>query len=206
MSDTFKTAEIRWFIVGFIPEKIKKRLDLRIFKNQPEREDIYLKTDDGKNTGVKIREERLEIKTLLSMTGKHISYKKISGEIGLWIKIGSLLKKESQSLFKGNEIRVRKKRSILGLQYKKSKIIPYHYDLINLASGCMIEVSEIKIMKNNYWSINLECWNTDEDPAISLVDYASFAFTKYLSVFQKNSYLTDQNCLSYPEFLGSLHY
>lgn len=204
MSDTFKTAEIRWFVVGSIPERIKKRLDLRSFTQQPERVDIYLKTKDSNNTGIKIREERLEIKTLLNTTGKLVTYKKISGEITLWIKIGSYLKKESQSLFKGNEIKVRKKRSVLGLQTKKNKIIPFLNDLTNLPSGCMIEVSEITIKTNKYWSINLECWDMNQDPAIALIDYADFTFNNYLSVFQKNGYLTEQNCLSYPEFLGSL--
>ena len=146
----------------------------------------------------------MEIKTLLNLTGKRISIKKITGEIGLWIKIGSYLKKESQSLFKGNEVRVIKRRSILGLHYRKNKIVPYLNELTDLSSGCMIEVSEIKIKKNNYWSINLECWDMDNDLTNALEEYASYTFKKYLSVFQKDGYLTDQNCLSYPEFLGSL--
>ncbi len=83
----FTTAEVRWFFEGPVPDEIEQwfcRSNLAL-KAAP-REDHYLLFPAVLGLGLKLREGRLEVKTLIKTLGVRSFTADVAGTVQVWKK------------------------------------------------------------------------------------------------------------------------
>src|SRR2546427_265985 len=83
----FTTAEVRWFFEGPVPDEIEQwfcRSNLAL-KAAP-REDHYLLFPAVLGLGLKLREGRLEVKTLIKTLGVRSFTADVAGTVEVWKK------------------------------------------------------------------------------------------------------------------------
>lgn len=198
------TAEIRWFIEGSIPNEI-----FNLFGNEvmqfPERNDYYLIFPESSRISLKLREGRLEIKSLIR-EGEDYQFSKTGvGKIGIWEKWGNSLQiQDPESFFSSNGVEILKKRSLTGLTMKGEKIFQVIPDraFYETEYGCTVELSSVMIYKRTFWSVNLECWDLTASPDIRLTEFLDYFFKFMLNdISEIRHFFHTGNALSYPQFL-----
>ena len=90
--------------------------------------------------------------------------------------------------------------------HKKDQIIII-YPANNIYShqkGCLVELAQVEINNQKYWSINFESWSDNDDSGKDLPHYLDF-FLEHLDINTAIfKYLNPKQALSYPQFLLSL--
>ena len=198
------TYEVRWFDSGNIPEIIeywfKQNCLLSSTKLPEEREDVYLYTPECDYLGIKLRQGGLEIKWRYPVTTTIHSGSLVEGNIEKWKKWRcSDFSGESFSLqqITDNPVWIKVKKIRYSQQYtvvlKSPKAVSTDIDIDN---GCSLEITDIEINGNKWWSIALEAFGEDFHLEDNLHATAALIFNSYdrLPLEAKNSF-------SYPSWL-----
>lgn len=153
--DILSTCEIRWFGCGELPlEPIGNLLHSlnANWKEETPRTDHYLSLPPERMTGVKFREGKIEIKWLDAIHSSPEGW--VAGALESWRKL-SMPADQSPWVESSNWIAVQKRRRMLHWVLRNSHVTLANGDE-RAATCCVQEFSEVKIGRNQYWSICLE--------------------------------------------------
>ena len=189
------TYEVRWFYSGNIPENLefwfKQNCLLSPTKLPEKREDVYLYTPECDYLGIKLRQGGLEVKWRYPAKTLVNSGSLIEGNVEKW-------KKWRCSDFSGESfsseqigdnpvwVKVNKVR-------KSPKAVLTDIDIDN---GCSLELTNVEINGNKWWSVGLEAFGEDCNLKDNLYATAAFVFNNYDSFP-----LQVTNSYSYPSWL-----
>jgi len=163
------SAELRWFINEDIPVEVKKWFNAsKLKKESKERTDTYLIYPKVKTCGVKFRNNKFEIKTLVEDLGLQEYSPNVKGHAGIWEKWSTkdeLIKTFKQKVAEGEAdwIAVKKKRVTRKFSVDKTSIKEVDDPQRNLDNGCNVELTKIEIDKKKYWSLAFDSFSEKDD-------------------------------------------
>ena len=91
------SAEVRWFFRGQSPAEVKHWLDMGEQHKQEAREDEYVLIPSCQTTGIKLRNDRFEIKALTCRVGEERFAAKIEGVVEKWAKLILAVPREARN-------------------------------------------------------------------------------------------------------------
>lgn len=202
------SAEIRWFFEGRMEDEARHWIEQEPKVSLPEeRVDIYFVYPNSTKCGIKLREERLEVKAL-SRKEKRIHFLKgLNGEIELWEKfvINKLNFRVSSFDQKANNIvRVKKKRWRCLWKWTKGELSRYSSESA-IVEGCQLELTSIEIDKKYFWSLGFESFSKT-DHRILILEKALHLTSQFKELIQLNKKGIFKKAIaaSYPEILHSI--
>ncbi len=181
------TMELRWFYRGTIPEEIKQWFgaDSLVGHLTPpeEREDLYLYAAGCDYLGIKFRQNKLEVKWRQEELGV-LRADKVEGKAEKWVKWSCKDPTPESFLVasvaeKGEWVSVKKVRSQ------------------RLYETCAVEIAQVNIRDNDWWSLGFETLGEDEHLMDNLKAVASQLFQSY-----HGSLLQAQDSFAYPKLLA----
>lgn len=204
------TAELRWFARGTLPEDIAHWFQQDCLGEQQsspeEREDVYLYLPCCDYLNIKLRQERLEIKWRKAELGVLCFGDRVEGKAEKWVKW--TCEDPTNEMFnpaavveKGLWVSVKKVRSQRQYQVlprESIKAVPVNE---SIDQGCTVELTQLGINGNAWWSFAFEAFGEDEKLMDTLQAVASWVFKTY-----RGSKLQAQDSYSYPSWLSSLMY
>jgi len=181
----FYSAETRWFFEGTLPESVTAWFDSSLTaRREPNRTDEYLLLPGCTTTGVKLREERLEVKAQIHPPERVAYDHTVSGTRDAWVKW-------SRPIGEGGALRnirtaendrwafVQKTRSLRVLSLDSGPPLEIIDPATRLANGCQLELSTVRAAvgrldsppspndwdsAGEWWSLSLEAfapWHCD---------------------------------------------
>ncbi|MBW4663021.1 MAG: hypothetical protein KME01_02285 [Chroococcus sp. CMT-3BRIN-NPC107] len=197
------TTELRWFYPGKLPEAISAWFNAqylgKALESPEKREDIYLYVaSDCDYMGIKLRQGRLEIKWRKAELGILRVIEGVEGKLETWNKWtceDSTAKNfQPQSVIdKSHWVRVSKVRQQRKYQVLSKNLVQDVPLNTIFDNGCDVELTQLNISGNDWWSIALEAFgeSTDNLPVV-----ANRVFQRYnaLALAAKNSF-------AYPSWL-----
>ena len=212
----FTTAEVRWFFEGPVPDEIEQwfcRSSL-VFKAAP-REDHYLLFPVALGLGLKLREGRLEVKSLIKTLGVRSFTADVAGIVQVWKKedYGETAVKEFERLQKSAPhlwIAVRKDRTLRKSSLEGATIVEVPADRVVLRDGCNAEVTKLTVGGSAYWSFNFEAYG-NSSRVVDCLQRAALHVLKdncrprlfKTSASSADAFPAEKSC-SYPEWLWRL--
>lgn len=195
------SVELRWFKHGALPEEIAQWFQQYEGVAPPEeREDIYLYVPENDYMGLKLRQGRLEIKWRKAQLGILRFRDTIEGKAEKWVKW--LCEDPTQESFQLQDVMgkswvsVKKRRFQRRYQFADRLIKAVGVNE-SINQGCNVELTQLIIIGNQWWSIAFEAFGEDERLMDSLKSVASEVFQTYrgLELLAKDSY-------AYPSWLS----
>jgi len=206
------TAELRWFYPGTTPAAVKGWFEAEALGPPPSptesREDLYLEADCP-DLGLKLREERLELKLRRRQLGAwRISEawappggSRVVGEAGQWSKwscedsSGQPLLPEA-ALAQGSWIPVQKARSQRKYRIKAGHAPIAESGTIGIERGCTLEITALQLQGASWWSLAFEAFGPEADLVDTLQTTVEWAFQTY-----DGPQLQQQASSAYPAWL-----
>ena len=164
----FTTAEVRWFFEGPIPDEIERWFyRSSLAHHAGPREDYYLLLPASLGLGLKLREGRLEMKTLVESRGIRAFTANAVGKVQVWKKeaYGGPAVKEFERLRSSAPnlwLAVRKERTLRRFSLEGASIIEVPADRVFLRDGCNAELAKVIVDGSAYWSFNFEAYGNPE--------------------------------------------
>lgn len=178
------STELRFFFTSVLDPSLEKMLVELQLEQQEARTDFYFPFHQSATCGVKWREGRLEVKSLVR--DHHMELVTFQ----TWEK---LMLEEVEGLSKTEGVAVEKKRWLIFYNEKMQPVDP------SKPPHCQLEISKLKLAGKNYSSLCLEASGDQEDKRIVLVKNT---FQKLLQQYpQVSTLLAKQQPQSYPQFL-----
>jgi hypothetical protein len=206
----YLTAEIRWFRPGKVPEEIGDWFNRSAFEHRPGvRTDTYLVYPTAEAAGVKFRENRFEIKTFVKTLDGLSIRERIRGRMEVWEK-WSMEGVSVAGLFAdtGGEpdiwIDVRKRRTTRVFSTEGEKIVETDSSERSglPGNGCFIELTDIGIGEEQFWTLGLEAFGIEE----SLEDNLRRTAIHFFDTDEVSLGFEEKDSYSYPVFLRKFHY
>ena len=212
----FTTAEVRWFFEGPVPDEIEQwfcRSNLAL-KAAP-REDHYLLFPAVLGLGLKLREGRLEVKTLIKTLGVRSFTADVAGNVQVWKKeaYGEPAVTEFERLRTSAPhlwIAVRKERTLRRFSLEDASIGEVPADRVFLRDGCNAELTMITVGGSAYWSFNFEAYGNPsrvedflQQVAIHVLKDERRPRQFKTSASSADAFSAQHSC-SYPEWLEKL--
>ncbi|MUL35602.1 hypothetical protein [Gloeocapsopsis dulcis] len=199
------TAEMRWFNPGKLPEGVLQWFEqdqLGYLAPAEEREDIYLYVPESEFVGIKLRQGRLEIKWRKAELGD-LQFGKVTGKTEKWAKW--LCEDASNESFQPQDVmgkkawvslkkmRTQRKYRISPEQTIVAISVNDSSDCAECSAGgdrtCSVEITQLEINSNPWWSLAFEASIIDESPLANLKCVAEWIFENYPGELQiENSY------------------
>lgn len=190
------TAEMRWFYPGKLTEGVLqwfKQDQLGYLTPAEEREDIYLYVPESEFVGIKLRQRRLEIKWRQAELG-NLQFGKVTGKSEKWTKW--LCEDPSNECFQPQDAMGKKAWVIIKKvrMQRKYQISPEQIIVaipVNDSSvrTCSVEITQLEMNHNLWWSLAFEASVNDESPLDNLKCVAEWIFETYPGELQiENSY------------------
>lgn len=201
------TYEVRWFYAGNIPENVeywfKHNCLLSPIKVPEKREDVYLYLPKCDYLGIKLRQGALEIKWRYPQSNAIRFGSLIEGNLEKWKKWRCLDSTEEtfQLAQIGDNpiwVRVAKVRysQLYQVTANTAKPVSTDTDIDDVDNGCTLELTNVEINGNTWWSIALEAFGEHSKLKSNLQLTADFVFRDY-NIFT----LQVENSYSYPRLL-----
>jgi len=158
------TAEVRWFFDGPVPSEIEQWFCRGgLLSAAAAREDFYLRFPASLGLNVKLREGRLEIKSLMTTLGSRRFAPDAAGTVQLWEKRtgGDAAAAEFEWLRTSAPdlwIAVRKGRTLRKFACNGEAIAEVDAGTVLPAEGCIAELTKILVNGADYWSFAFEAW------------------------------------------------
>lgn len=197
------STELRWFYPGKLPEAISAwfRTEYlgKVLEPPEKREDVYLAiASDCDYMGIKLRQRRLEIKWRKAELGVLIITKGVEGKLETWDKWTCEDSKaenfQPQSVIhKSHWIKVSKVRQQRKYQVLDRKLVQNVPLNAAVDQGCNLELTQLSIGGNDWWSIALEAFGVSTD---NLHIVANKVFQHYNA-----SPLQPKDSFAYPRWL-----
>lgn len=208
------SVEVRWFFSGPVPGEFEEWFcrNSAAF-TASSREDLYLRFPASLGLNVKLREGRLEIKSLMKTLGARSFTPDVAGNVQMWKKWsgGEAAVEEFERLRTSAPhlwIAVRKERTLRKFSVGGASIVEVDAGRFFPPEGCNIELTRITVDGTAYWSLAFEAYG---DPA-RIEGYLQRIAERVLSdkrrprPFKTCSSSADafsaDNSHSYPEWLG----
>ncbi|HAX77047.1 MAG TPA: hypothetical protein DCY88_14715 [Cyanobacteria bacterium UBA11372] len=181
------SIELRWFYPGTLPPEIQDWFNSQAQGVPPEapeqREDFYLLLPECETLGIKLRQERLEIKWRKAELGVLRFGDNVEGKAEKWVKwicedntVESLVKVDVES--KAYWVGVLKERSL------------------RKYPNCNVEITRLTIEGNAWWSFAFEAYGEEANLIDNLQSAANLVFQTY-----SGSYFQLQDSYAYPKWL-----
>jgi len=202
------SAELRWFERGRLPEATSQWFqqdELGDYLAPPEeREDVYLYLPGCEYIGIKLRQGQLEIKWRKAELGSVRFGDTVEGKAEKW---GKWLCEDSTSesfqpqdvVGEKSWVNVKKARSQRRYQVLPGKLIKAVPVTESIAQGCTVELTQLSINSNDWWSLAFEAVGEDDCLMNNLEAVARRVFKSY-----RGSKLQPQNCFAYPTWLSAV--
>ena len=182
------SLEMRWFYAGKLPVATSNWFgqDALGGEMQPpeEREDIYLYSLGCEYLGIKLRQGRLEIKWRNAELGV-VSWGGVEGKLEKWGKW--LCEDSTKESFRPE---VLEGKSWINVKKVRSQ---------RLYDDCAIELTELNIKGNDWWTIGFETVGTEASKRNQLQNLASKVFQSYV-----NLELTNNHSYGYAKWLSKV--
>lgn len=196
------TAEVRWFFEGSIPTAIAQWFCRGgLLDKAAPREDHYLLFPAPLGLNIKLREGRLEVKSLVRARELRTFATDITGNVELWEKqIGGKqavaefekLRSSAPHLW----IAVGKERALRTFSLEGASIQEVAAGKIFLANGCNVELTKITVEGAAYWSFGFEAYGEPSRVETHMQKIAGHIFADSPTA----TFVAD-NSFSYPEWL-----
>jgi hypothetical protein len=209
------SAEVRWFFDGEIPLTIENWFNASKLRAEPEeRADTYLIYPNAESCGVKFRDNKFEVKSLVKDLGRQEFAGRAHGVVGLWEKWST----------KGGPItqfrRGVTEDATIWIDVKKERVVrKYSADGRSIKevdasgrdgfpdNGCNAELTRIEIRQKPYWSLAFDSFGEKDSLVDSLVQTARILLSESECPFTRSGErlggsLSDQTSHSYPSFLA----
>ena len=198
------TAEVRWFFEGPVPDEIERwfcRGDL--LSQAAPREDHYLLFPASLGLNVKLREGRLEIKSLVKALGARTLATDITGHVQMWEKRsgGDAALREFERLRTSAPhlwIAVKKERLLRKFSLDGGSIKEAAAGKVFLSEGCTVELTRIAVDGKAHWSFAFEAYGDPSRVEESLMRVASHVLSDKRRL---QGAFSPANSHSYPEWL-----
>ena len=200
---SINTAEIRWFLPGSMPGNLVDWLQQQngVYDDQPPRTDVYMVLPQQDMLGIKLREGRLELKKRIiqheaynaeGIGGKIESWKKWSIMAADGVSPGTMYFQDA-----AHWISIQKNRFLQKYEVSETGGLMPHPQTGYPASGIAVELSELTLMENTWWTFGLECFgNTGNNHKVLIHSIPSL-----ISGFPASG-LTRASSAGYPEWIN----
>lgn len=193
------TNELRWFSQGTIPPEMEAWFPQNC--SPQKREDLYLYAPGCDYLGIKLRHERLEVKWRKAEMGVLRFGEFVEGKAEKWAKwlcSDSTGESFQPATLRSNStwVKVEKVRRLQSYQILPDSSIQPVVDNDSMDNGCSVEITQLLIQEQNWWSVAFEAIGEDTHLLENLRLTASCLFINYrgAQVIAANSY-------SYPHWL-----
>ncbi|MBD2166207.1 hypothetical protein H6G04_17580 [Calothrix membranacea FACHB-236] len=197
--------ELRWFYPGELPENMKLWFQQHCLVNPsqpPEaREDVYLYSPGCDYLGIKLRQGRLEVKWRQAELGVVSFGDLITGKAekwGKWLCEDANAESFQPAMVLGNPVWVRVKK----VRYSQLFQVFADYAIQPVATkqrldnGCSVEITNLVVAENAWWSIAFEAFGED-----SCIRENLQATAKWVFHTDHNFPLAIANSYAYPHWL-----
>jgi hypothetical protein len=180
------TAELRWFYRGTLPEEISQWFQQdqlgEHLEPPEEREDLYLYSPKCEYLGIKLRQGRLEIKWRQAELGFLRFENRVEGKAEKWGKW--LCEDPTAEIFQPADVmrswvRVKKVRSQRQYQVLPGEAITAVPVTESIDQGCSLELTQLVINGNTWWSLAFEAFGEDDCLMEHLQAVANWVFKSY---------------------------
>ena len=199
------TAEVRWFFEGPVPDEIEEWFGhYRLALTADPREDLYLLFPASLGLNIKLREGRLEIKSLVKALGARNFTTDAAGHVQMWEKrFGEdVALTEFERLLTSTPdlwIAVGKERTLRTFSLDGNSTKEVDAGKVFLPEGCNVELTKITVNGSAYWSFALEAYG---DPS-RIEDSLHRVADRVLSDKRRpHGIFSAANSHSYPEWLA----
>ncbi|MBD2184169.1 hypothetical protein H6S82_25640 [Planktothrix sp. FACHB-1355] len=200
------TTELRWFNRGKLPEDIKDWFNgdaLGEHHQSPEeREDIYLYIPECEYLGIKLRQQRLEIKLRKAELDTLSFGDNVEGKAEKWVK-WSCEDATAESLIPADALKKRPWVSVKKVRSQRKYQVSADASVTSVPvdkainQGCNVEITQLDIKDNLWWSLALEAFGEDANLMYNLETVSIWLFQTYSA-----SKLQVQNSSAYPQWLA----
>ena len=180
------SLEVRWFISGKLPLNVEtwfSTADLGGQLQAPEaREDVYLYAPECEYMGIKLRQGRLEIKWRQAEL-EVLRFERLEGKLERWGKW--LCEDPTTESFQPKHVLNQKSWVRIG-KVRSQRL----YD------GCTLELTQLTLQNNAWWSLALETFGTEQQQ----MDKLQIIF-ELIGKTYTGSQLQIQNSYAYPKWI-----
>ncbi len=195
---------MRWFFDGPVPPEVERWFcRSSLLSKAPPREDRYVLFPSSLGLNVKLREGRLEIKTLTANLGRRTFTPQAAGKLQIWEKrigdraaVAAFEKLESAAphLWIG----VSKERMLRKFVPKGKPLEEVSAGTLPLNGSCVVELTRLAVKGEVYWTA---CLETSGDPGgETLINAAAVIFADEIPA----GYFLLENSRPYVEWLQGL--
>lgn len=198
------TAELRWFNRGTLPEAISHWFEQDCLGGErspaEERSDVYLYSPGCDYLGIKLRQGRLEIKWRKAELGVVHFGDRVEGKAEKWVKW--ICEDPTDEMFKPaavvgkSWVSVKKVRSQRQYQVLPDESITAVPVTESIDQGCTVELTQLGINGNAWWSLAFEAFGEDDCLMDNLQAVAKWVFKTY-----RESELQAEGSFAYPTWL-----
>ena len=158
------SAEVRWFFANALPGEVGRWFARGgSASTAVPREDHYLLFPSSLGLNVKLREGRLEVKSLVKTLGVRTFTTAAAGNVQLWEKRfgGDAALREFENLRSTAShlwIAIRKERTLRTFSPDGDSLIEIPAGRVFLSEGCNVELTTIQVEGSAYWSFAIEAF------------------------------------------------
>lgn len=179
---TIITTELRYFFADSTEPELQRALQSWL-KAEGQRTDIYRKFQRSENVGIKWRDGKIEVKSLVK------NHENGTPPCQTWEKIAL-----GTFALEGQCIEVKKKRWLHFLNHELEEVNP------EIEGNCQVEISKVHVLGKDYWSLCLEVGNLEiEKERLDLLEHVWRNLRARYPRLQK--LVRGKTPMSYPEFL-----
>ena len=200
------TIELRWFKLGTLPKEISQWFQqdhLGDLAPPEEREDVYLYTPGCEYMGVKLRQGRLEIKWRKAELGNLRFGDQVEGKVEKWGKW--LCEDPTQQSFQPQDVVGKSWVSVKKVRVQRKYQVISGESIVAVSvnqstdQGCNVEITQLSINGNNWWSLAFEAFGKEDYLSDNLKVVASDVFKNY-----RGLELQSQDSFAYPRWLSMI--
>ena len=201
----YLTAEVRWFRPGRIPQEIRNWFSRGPFSLIPStRTDRYLVFPSSEHVGVKFREQRFEVKTLVRELDLLKVGKVIRGRMELWEKwsagapsVPLLFHDLSATGDRWTAVTKTRWMRVFHAEGEGIREMDPGDTRLRPEEGCDAEITEIEIGGDPFWTLGLESFGSHGSLVQQLTGTAQFL----LQPVKEELQLSESDACAYPCFL-----
>lgn len=198
----YPTAEVRWFAEGSLPDEVERWFRAVAGEQSWEaRTDRYVRPASPDGLGVKVRAGRLEVKRLAAVVGEDRLHERATGRVECWRKWSFPLG-AGATLYdaRGDWVSVEKRRQKGTFAVRNGDVERVQREE-QAGQGCSLEVAEVEVAEQTWWSVGFEAFGTYEQ--IALLLYLRHAATHVFAAATPPALSAEQS-MSYPAWLCAL--
>lgn len=179
----FPTAEVRWFSRGRIPPHIEAwfHQGAGSVEREPGRVDHYLLLAHIDSVGVKLREDRIEIKQRVDQQSLVRFHERVAGLVEQYQKWSFVLGEPDSALARataaaGSWIPVRKERQLRRYRAADGGRIVALTSTPSPGRGCELELSRVEVAGKTWWTLAFEAFGEPSTLRVDLLAVARHVF------------------------------